>query len=54
MPSFGTREHRDPGEWRADLVISNQDGQSSSAAFFELVCRQVKLQGFSVRAELAL
>ncbi|MDZ4083723.1 MAG: N-formylglutamate amidohydrolase [Bdellovibrionales bacterium] len=49
MPSFGTREHRDPGEWRADLVISNQDGQSSSADFFKLVCQAGEAQGFSVR-----
>lgn len=49
MPSFGTREHRDPGEWRADLVISNQDGKSSSSRFFELVCKAGASQGFSVR-----
>jgi N-formylglutamate deformylase len=49
MPSFGTSEHRDPGEWRADLVISNQDGKSSSAAFFDMVCAAGASQGFSVR-----
>ncbi len=49
MPSFGTREHRDPGEWRADLVISNQDGQSASSGFFELVCAAGESQGFTVR-----
>ncbi len=49
MPSFGTREHRDPGEWRADLVISNQDGKSSSAEFFEMVCATGRSLGFEVR-----
>lgn len=48
MPSFGTREHRDPGQWRSDMVISNQDGKSSSIEFFELVCRAAETQGFAV------
>ena len=48
MPSLGTREHRDPGESRADLVISNQDGKSSSAEFFELVLEAGRSQGFRV------
>ncbi len=48
MPSFGTREHRDPGSWRADLVISNQDGKSSSTRFFQLVCQAGRAQGFTV------
>lgn len=49
MPSFGTKEHRDPGEWRADLVISNQDGKSSSAEFFDMICAAGRSHGFSVR-----
>jgi N-formylglutamate deformylase len=49
MPSFGTKEHRDPGEWRADLVISNQDGKSSSADFFEMICAAGRSHGFSVK-----
>lgn len=49
MPSFGTSEHRDPGEWRTDLVISNQDGQSASSRFFDLVCAAGAAQGFSIR-----
>ncbi len=49
MPSFGTSEHRDPGVWRADLVISNQDGKSSSSEFFEMICAAGKAEGFSVR-----
>lgn len=48
MPSFGTREHRDPGEWRADMVVSNQDGKSSSPEFFALVTGAARAQGFSV------
>lgn len=50
MPSFGTPEHRDPGEWRADLVISDQDGKSASPEFFELVCAAGRSQGFQIRA----
>lgn len=49
MPSLGTGEHRDPGQWRTDLVISNQDGQSSAPDFFELVCRAGQSQGFSIQ-----
>lgn len=48
MPSLGTQEHRDPGSWRTDLVVSNQDGKSSSAAFFRLVCDVGLAQGFTV------
>ncbi len=48
MPSLGTREHRDPGEARADLVISNQDGKSSSAEFFALVVEAGRAEGFRV------
>lgn len=50
MPSLGTREHRDPGESRADLVISNQDGKGSSAEFFELVLEAGRSEGFRVSA----
>lgn len=49
MPSFGTSEHRDPGEWRADLVISNQDGKSSTPEFFEMICAAARAEGFNVR-----
>jgi N-formylglutamate amidohydrolase len=49
MPSFGTSEHRDPGEWRADMVISNQDGKSSSVGFFEMICAMARAEGFQVR-----
>ncbi len=52
MPSFGTCEHRDPGEWRADMVISNQDGKSSSPEFFELICASARALGFRVRPPL--
>ena len=48
MPSFGTSEHRDPGSWRPDMVISNQDGKSSSPVFFERVCEAAGRAGFSV------
>ncbi len=48
MPSLGTKEHRDPGSSRSDLVISNQDGKSSSADFFQLVVKAGRSQGFEV------
>lgn len=48
MPSLGTREHRDPGESRADLVISNQDGKSSSREFFEIVIQAARYEGFQI------
>lgn len=50
MPSLGTREHRDPGESRADLVISNQDGKSSSKTFFDLALEAGRSEGFLVSA----
>lgn len=50
MPSRGTKEHRDPGEDRAELVISNQDGKSSSMQFFDLVLEAGRAEGFSVAA----
>lgn len=37
MPSVGTSEHRDPGERRADVVISDSLGKSASREFVDLV-----------------
>lgn len=48
MPSVGTKEHRDPGERRADVVVSDCDGKSASASFKDLVIRAYKDAGFSV------
>lgn len=48
MPSLGTSEHRDPGEQRADIVVSDCDGKSSSREFLELVLSSFKNVGFQV------
>ncbi len=49
MPSVGTKEHRDPGERRADLVISDQDGRSCRPELMDLVESAGQAVGFSVR-----
>ena len=49
MPSVGTQEHRDPGENRADLVISDQDGRSCRPELMVLVEASALEVGFSVR-----
>lgn len=48
MPSFGTQEHRDPGEWRADMVISDQDGKSTDPEFMKVICEAASSCGFTV------
>lgn len=49
MPSVGTKEHRDPGERRADIVISDCDGTSCSPEFRELVVAAYEKAGFKTR-----
>jgi N-formylglutamate amidohydrolase len=48
MPSLGTSEHRDPGELRKDVVISDRDGMSAKREWVELVVEAYRRQGFSV------
>ena len=48
MPSLGTTQHRDPGEYRADVVISDQMGKSCSKAFRDLVLTSYLEAGFKV------
>lgn len=48
MPSMGTRAHRDPGQKRAEIVISDVDGQSCSADFKDLVIEAYEQAGFQV------
>lgn len=48
MPSVGTNEHRDPGERRADVVISDCEGRSCSEFFRDLVIESYKKAGFQV------
>lgn len=37
MPSLGTKMHKDPGEYRADIVVSDCLGKSSESWFVDLV-----------------
>jgi N-formylglutamate amidohydrolase len=48
MPSKGTRIHRDPGELRAEIVVSDQNGQSASKAYVELIKVAYEKAGFKV------
>lgn len=48
MPSKGTASHRDPGETRADIVVSDCDGTSCSAEFKDLVIASYKEAGLDV------
>ncbi len=48
MPSIGTKLHRDPGERRKDIVVSDQIGKSASSNFKDLVVESFKEAGFEV------
>jgi len=48
MPSVGTKEHRDPGQRRADIVVSDCEGKSCSASFKDLVVSSYQAAGFQV------
>jgi N-formylglutamate amidohydrolase len=48
MPSLGTTEHRDPGELRADIVVSDCNGTSCSAEFKDWVVEAYQAAGFKV------
>lgn len=48
MPSLGTSEHRDPGQMRADIVISDQHQASASIDFVNLVITSYVRAGFKV------
>lgn len=48
MPSVGTREHRDPGERRKDIVVSDCQGRSCSKRFLDLVTQSYRDAGFEV------
>jgi len=49
MPSLGTSAHKDPGETRADIVISDQEGKSCEASFKDLVVEAYQKAGFKTR-----
>lgn len=48
MPSLGTSEHRDPGERRADIVVSDSLGKSARADYVDLVITSYTRAGFKV------
>ncbi|MEN0058751.1 MAG: N-formylglutamate amidohydrolase [Bdellovibrio sp.] len=48
MPSLGTSEHRDPGQLRADIVISDSKGRSCDPGFKDLVIAAYVTAGFKV------
>lgn len=48
MPSVGTKEHRDPGQARADIVVSDCEGKSCSPWFKDLVIKSFENAGFKV------
>ena len=48
MPSLGTSEHRDPGQTRAEIVVSDCFGKSCSSAFRDLVIVSYVTAGFKV------
>jgi N-formylglutamate deformylase len=48
MPSIGTRMHKDPGETRADIVISDCLGKSCAKKFRDIVIAAYVTAGFKV------
>jgi N-formylglutamate amidohydrolase len=48
MPSKGTSAHKDPGQTRADVVISDQEGKSCEPAFKDLVIKAYQDTGLKV------
>lgn len=48
MPSVGTTEHRDPGQRRADIVISDCKGQSAEKEFVDKAILAFVRAGFKV------
>ena len=49
MPSVGTKMHKDPGEYRADIVVSDCSGKSCKKQFLDLVVSSYQSAGFKVR-----
>ncbi len=48
MPSVGTKMHKDPGERRADIVVSDSLGKSSKPQFVDLIINSYVRAGFKV------
>lgn len=49
MPSLGTSAHRDPGETRAEVVVSDVDGKSCEKRFLDIVVAAYEQAGFQVK-----
>lgn len=48
MPSMGTTAHRDPGQRRADIVVSDWEGRSCDGAYRDLVIAAYSSTGLHV------
>lgn len=48
MPSLGTNQHKDPGQYRADIVISDNLGVSCDSRYKDIVIAAYKEVGFSI------
>ena len=48
MPSLGTQLHPDPGETRAEVVVSDFHGKSSIPEFKDIVMKAYQEAGFQV------
>lgn len=48
MPSLGTKMHRDPGEFRAEIVVSDCQQKSCDPEFVDLVISSYARSGFKV------
>ncbi len=48
MPSVGTKQHRDPGQHRLEVVVSDSLGKSCSTEFKDLVIKCYQKAGFTV------
>lgn len=48
MPSLGTSQHRDPGQKRAHIVVSDSKGKSCMPEFKDLVISSYQKAGFEV------
>jgi len=48
MPSLGTKAHKDPGQQRPEIVVSDFLGKSCSEAYKNLVLRSFEESGFQV------
>jgi N-formylglutamate deformylase len=48
MPSKGTSVHKDPGQTRAEIVVSDWEGKSCDLAYKDLVCEAYTKSGLKV------